>query len=310
MPDREEASIFRQSVSEADIDWLFCVELNSSGSFRRWVASRLFQDIDEFDHLQAWRSVANVAGESDLLWLVESSASGRVMGLIENKIDAVAQPEQYLRYIRRGEAHQAEGLCQRYEVALLAPKEYRSQDSRSYPIHITYEDVADWLRTQADERSQYLAAIFEAAINKLGSTAPIDDDITDFRRQIWALAQSGFPELNIPDPELVSASQYWVYMRHTGYTLIYKMYKRSGIFTNCVVDLELTGRGGDIDFLRKQYATRLDGTGITVEQTGKSASFRLTVPAIDPRLFEEHKVREALCAARKLKEWWKDAGAV
>lgn len=309
MGDREEASIFRQSVSEADIDWLFCVELNASSEFRRWVASRLFPDLSDFEHIQAWRSVSNVVGESDLLWLVETPEQGRVIGLIENKIDAVAQPEQYLRYIRRGEGYVAEAICQRFSVALLAPEEYRSPDSKAYPIQISYESMIDWLGARADQRSRYLASIYRAAISKLGTTAPADDDITRFRERIWQLAQAEFPDLNVPDPKSVSAGQYWVYMRYARYTLIYKMYKTNGTFTDCVVDLELAGRGDEIAQLEEQYDAYLSGTGITLERTGKSASFRLAVPPIAPPAFDEDKVRAALQAASRLRAWWEGIGA-
>lgn len=99
MNEQEEASIFRQTVSEGDVDWLFCVELNACQEFRHWVAKRLFPGTAEFEHIQAWRSITNAAGESDLLWLIELSDGGRAIGLIENKIKASAQPEQYNRYV-------------------------------------------------------------------------------------------------------------------------------------------------------------------------------------------------------------------
>jgi hypothetical protein len=307
--DREEASIFCQYVSEADIDWLFCVELNASEEFRRWISSRLFPDLGDFEHIQAWRSVSDVAGESDLLWLIETSEQGRIIALIENKIDAVAQPEQYLRYIRRGDGYVSEGLCQRFSVALLAPAKYRSSDSKAYPIQISYEALVDWFAARLDQRSRYLASIYRRAINELRTTAPADDEITQFQQRIWCLAQAEFPDLNLPDPKSVSASQYWVYMRHPGYILIYKMYKSSGTFTDCVVDLELAGRGEDAARLRQQYNADLAGTGITVWKTGKSAVFRLAVPAIAPPTFDEEKVRAALQAASRLKSWWESVSA-
>ena len=307
MIEPEEASIFRQTVSESDIDWLFCVELNASPAFRKWVATRLFPELKEFDHVWAWRSISNVVGESDLLWLIDTPDKGRIMGLIENKIDATAQAGQYLRYVSRGEGYLADGTCQEFSVALLSPEIYRSTDSSAYPIQISCEDIVMWLRERADDRSKYLATIYEAAINKLGTNAPIDKDITRFLEQIWELAKSEFPHLSVPYPGEVSATQYWVYMKHSGYTLIYKTYKKNGKFTNSVVNLELAGRGADVESLQQQYQALLAGTEITVVETGKSASFSLPVPAITPPIFDETKVREALKAASKLMDWWENA---
>ncbi|MEI2772494.1 MAG: hypothetical protein ABTR54_01835 [Candidatus Competibacter sp.] len=93
-------------------------------------------------------------------------------------------------------------------------------------------------------------------------------------------------------------------MRHPNYTIIYKTYRKGWKFTNSVVDLELSGRGEDVEQLRREYASDLRNTGITVVKTGKSASFRLEVPMIEPPKYEENKVREALKAAMILKNFW------
>ena len=303
----KEENIFQQSVSEPDIDWLCCVELNTSSEFRKWFAERLFPELDDFDHVQAWRSISDVNGESDLLWLIDAPGSGRIVGFIENKIKARAQPDQYLRYVTRGETLKEDGICQQFSIALLSPKKYRSTDSSAYPIQISYEDIVTWLREGTDDRSKYLATIYEAAINKLGTNAPVDKDITRFREQIWQLAKTGFPHLGVPQPGEVSATQYWVEMKHSGYKIIYKTYKKNGKFTNSVVDLELAGRGDDVEALQQQYHALLAGTGIIVVKTYESASFRLPVSTITPPIFDEAKVREALKAASKLMNWWENA---
>ena len=307
MIEPEEESIFRQNVSESDIDWLFCVELNVSPAFRIWVAARLFPELKDSDHVLAWRSISNVVGESDLLWLIDTPDKGRMMGLIENKINAPAQAGQYLRYVSRGEGYLADGTCQEFSIALLSPERFRSADSNAYPIKISYEDIETWLSGRTDSRSKYLATIYEAAINKLWTNAPMDPDITHFRQQIWQLAKTEFPHLSIQDPGEVSANQYWVYMEPPGHKLIYKTYKKNGKFTNSVVDLELAGRVDDVESLQQQYKALLAGTGITVVETGKSASFSLPVPAITPPIFDETKVRKALKAASRLMDWWENA---
>ncbi len=303
-------SIHRQSVSEADIDWLFCVELNTSPTFRSWVADRLFQEFGEVKHIDAWRSVSSQNGESDLLWLVHASERP-IMGLIENKITAGSQPNQYGRYVLRGEEYLAKGECQDYRIALLSPKEYRTAESEAYPIRIFYEDIRDWLKKRSDTRSQYLADIYGLAINRKNqkNLAPEDEDMKEFHRRIWNLAKVDFPELEVPNPDHSnkSAGQTWLYIYHPGYTLIYKMYKTNGIYTNCVVDLELAKRGDDVDQLKNRYAKELEGTQITMEKTSKSACFRLHVSLIAPPKYDEAAVREALEAASKLKSWWEQS---
>ncbi len=301
--EHEDANTFRQTVSEGDIDWLFCVEINSSESFRKWIVSLVFPEIVDFTHIQSWRSVSNSVGESDLIWLIEHPSKGRFMLLIENKINATAQPEQYKRYVQRANGYVSEGLAKEYSIALLSPESYRSTDSSSYPIYISYEKIVKWLQSKQDERSIYLSSIYQAAINKRISSVTINEEILRFREDVWHLAKSEFPLLNIPDPK-ADSNDYWISMRYTDYTLIYKTYRKGWKFTSSVVDLELSGRGGDIELLEREYAKDLKGTGISVVKTGKSACFRLEVPMIGPPEYEEAKVRNALTAAMVLKTFW------
>lgn len=192
---------------------------------------------------------------------------------------------------------------------MIAPEKYRSKDSRAYPIQIFYEEIVAWLQPRSDERSQYLASLYEIAINKLGTNALPDNNVSHFQESIWRLARVGFPQLHVREPGRVSVTQDWVYMRHAGYTLIYKMYKKNGVYTNCVVDLELAGRGDDVELLKEQYSDALLSTGILVEKASKSAVFRLQVPLVAPPHFDQEKVRAALQAASALKAWWEEASA-
>ncbi len=301
---------FQQVISEADIDWLFCIELNTCHNFRQWVAAHIFPEAEKFEHDRAWRSVSNSEGESDVLWRIELAGKGHVICLIENKIKAAAQPDQYKRYVVRGEDYVKKGKCQQVYVVLLAPKKYSSIDSSAYPYRIRYEDIEAWFRARPDERSQYLAWIYETAIKKQGALAPIDEDMLQFQQSIWGLASSEFPHLRVSEPRNVSITQDWIYMKkHAGYQIIYKMYKKNGIYTYCVVDLELAGRGDNVECLKEQYSQALSSTGIVVEKASKSAVFRLQVPFVAPPHYDEEKVRAALQAASDLKAWWEKVKA-
>jgi hypothetical protein len=218
--DNESQDVFQQTVSEADIDWLLCVELNSSEHFRQWMGSLLFPGVSDFEHIGAWRSINNFLGESDLIWMVEHAKEGRLIALIENKISAASQPNQYNRYVQRGESYVNEGLAQSYSLALLSPELYRSNDDHLYPIRITYEEIAKWLSCINDERSNYLKRIYSIAINKKKLTI-FDEEMSQFREHIWGLVAREFPSLQIPGRKPTGGGEYWIYMRHPRYTLIY-----------------------------------------------------------------------------------------
>jgi len=297
---------FRQLVSEADIDWVVCIEMNSSPAFRDWLSEVVFADSEPLKHGGAWRSVANVTGESDLLWLVFRGDGRRLLALIENKINAVAQPQQFERYVERGQSYLTEGLCDQFVTILIAPSSYRLHDADQYERRIDYEAFRDWFTERGSERDRYLATIWERAIAKPIERAPADPEITEFRRRIWRIAARDFPELALRDPNEVSANQYWVEMGFGSFRIQYKMYKSAGSWGNCVVDLELPGRAAEVDALRQQYAEGLRQLNATVEQAGKSAAFRIQVPRVAPPRVDEIAFRAALTAASALLSWWRD----
>jgi hypothetical protein len=126
---------FAQSVSEADIDWILCLELNANPRFRSWFGTLIFGF--EPLHIRAWRSVCDpLLGESDLLWLVSSPDRSRRVALIENKINALAQPNQYERYVLRGNQYRDQGHCVEYRIVLISPLAYRSEDSDNYSTRV------------------------------------------------------------------------------------------------------------------------------------------------------------------------------
>lgn len=88
------------SVTERDIDLLLLEELNVSEVFCRWFYNRVTGRRDTPRCEGAWHSVSDAQlGESDLIAIYDNG----VVVMLENKIDAAAQPEQGARYRRRGE---------------------------------------------------------------------------------------------------------------------------------------------------------------------------------------------------------------
>ena len=301
--EHKDVDIFRQTVSESDIDWLFCVELNSSVQFRKLIGTIVFPEINNFEHIRAWRSISNTIGESDLVWLIEHPSKGRLIILIENKINATAQPEQYKRYVQRGNEYIKEGVANEYLIALLSPNSYSSADSSDYPVYIHYEPIIEWLQSRQDERSKYLCTIYKNAINKKISPIIVDEQNLLFRENVYHLAKKEFPLLNVVDPKS-DCNNIWISMRYPDYEIVYKTFKKNIKYTGSVVDLVISGHGKDVELLKAKYAASLKETEICVVKTGKSASFRLEVPMIEPPKFDEVKVRDALLAATKLKSFW------
>src|SRR5271165_2380191 len=95
---------FVASVAERDLDFLLVEELSVNGEFCDWITSRLYGKPVFASSIGAWHSVSDAAlGETDVLYMFRSDDDGRFAILIENKIDAGAQPKQAERYRQRGE---------------------------------------------------------------------------------------------------------------------------------------------------------------------------------------------------------------
>ncbi len=90
-----------EAVSERDIDLLLLEEFNVSADFPRWFYQLCNPQAKNSTFcVGAWHSVTEPdLGESDLIAMYSDSHAI----LIENKIDAVAQPNQAKRYHLRGE---------------------------------------------------------------------------------------------------------------------------------------------------------------------------------------------------------------
>ncbi|GAA4884999.1 hypothetical protein [Ferrimonas pelagia] len=83
------------TVNERDIDLALLEELNVSVSFSSWLVTRCTGVPSHINIVGAWHSVSdNVLGESDLVFIYESEDSSYQAILIENKLDAQAQPKQ------------------------------------------------------------------------------------------------------------------------------------------------------------------------------------------------------------------------
>ncbi|WP_264877410.1 hypothetical protein [Vibrio agarivorans] len=156
-----------QSVSERDIDLLVLEELNVSPSFADWFVCRVREELIKTNTIGAWHSVVDpVLGESDLVYIYQSEDMSSQAILVENKIDAIAQPMQGERYRNRGNKGVEEGQWQDYRTCIIAPKAYIDRNSEPYDSSISYEEIMAYFMGQGDQRSVYRAQTMRDAVDK------------------------------------------------------------------------------------------------------------------------------------------------
>jgi hypothetical protein len=104
-----ERSVLTQQVSESEIDWLICVELNCNPDFRQWLGEQILPS-ESVEHLVRGPTSTIAVGRIGF-GVAGAHFQRRLAVLIENKISAGAQPRQYPRYLERGQQYISSGCC-------------------------------------------------------------------------------------------------------------------------------------------------------------------------------------------------------
>lgn len=275
-------------IYERDMDLVLVEELESSNEFRIWLAARVF-GIDRYvSHLQAIHSVVDESNrESDVVYRFLAHTDGRtgdpvpVAILLENKIDAVAQPNQGRDYRHRGNAGKDRGDWQDYRTCLVAPKSYVevAHDRVNFDESISYEEILAYFasRKERDERFRWKARLVGDAIlkKKTGYTPTISEQATEFVLAYHQIAMQ-FPRLQMPTPKPRPAGSTWISFRPDN------LPKGASIehqVTAGTVKLFIQNAAGRLDELKELMRPFLSQE-MDVEQAGKSVAVVIKTPVI------------------------------
>ena len=297
-----------EAVAERDIDLLFIEELNVSKSFRSWLYGMVWETNNhDLPFLGAWHSLTHPEyGESDIAAIFKDLEGRKAAILIENKIDAPAQPNQAARYRSRGDAGIEKTWWHKYRTCMIAPQAYLDANSEAelYDVRISYESIKEWFQhVETDCRSAYRAEVVGNAIeqNRRGYKPIPHGGVTQFWLDYWELSRIEFSELRMRKPNKIPARSDWPRFKPQGlkpnFVVIHKW--RRG-----VVDLTILGDANAVDQIIHLNGDLL-GDGVTVLPTGNSAAIRIDVPMVDRFAgfqAQIEKVRAGLSAASRLVE--------
>lgn len=299
---------------ERDIDILLAEEFKVSPMFTAWFLkqTRKFASI-EAHVLYAYVSMTDWIGESDLVVIYQPVAGPSFALLIEDKIDALLQPDQEARYRRRaeaevGRAHDAK--YSDYEVILCAPKSYSEShpQTRSFDSFVSYEKIGNFLKSNdSDLRNAYRAAfILSAAKKSTSNWTPIQDEVTDkFWEKAYLIANKQFPELQLKRLKLTKDST-WITLRP------FQMPTQpKSIYISLKGDkghMDLTFGRCLLEKLHPRVSMILE-EGMTLDRTGQSVAIRITVPGfnvvdLDLDSDMEERLRTAFAACARLAHFY------
>jgi hypothetical protein len=279
------AATILEAVAERDVDLLILEELAVSHEFLAWWLEQVKAEGGESAVvIHAQHSVSQPElGESDLVVLYSLPPSECHAVLIENKINAPAQPDQGLRYKRRGEVGVLAGTWRSFRTCIVAPQRYldANGDASHYDARISYEVIRAWfLDREADSRAVFRARLLAEAIeqSRRGYTPEADERMTQFWRRYWECAADEFPELNLPEPGPKPAGSNWIEFRPEALGPDRRIYHK---LPAGFVDLQLDGSACRLEAIKSDISSLL-GSDTEVVITGKSSSIRVRVPPLNP----------------------------
>lgn len=284
-----------EAVFERDIDLLVLEELWANEDFRTRFSSLIGLSLDrDLRFKGAWHSVCHpTLGESDLVVEFSDQEGSLHAVLIENKVDAIPQPDQANRYRKRGEAGMDEGIWQSFTTCILAPGQYlrNTPDAGFYDAKVSYETLSELVGTSKKgfpERAKFCQEHLKHAIdqNRRGYSPKQDDKVTLFWRDYWECVTARFPDLRMKEPGSKPADATWIEFHPfdfpKGFWIVHKLKEGT-------IDLQTPVKADRLQDLALACKPWLK-EGMQVVKTGKSCSIRLAVPKLDPAAdFAEQK---------------------
>lgn len=271
-----------RDISEHDMDMLFLEEFACSETFCRIFLDKI--GIGNSSLLLTWQSKTDEKlGETDMTVLFIYKGK-KIALLIENKIDAIAMPEQPARYILRGDRGIKNNEYDEYYIFIVAPQEYlnKNEKAKEYPNRVSYEEIRNYFTPLNDLRSGFKIAQIDLAIEKQkkGYQAVKNLLVTEFWEKYVEYKNTYFPDLNLVNNGNIKPTKgVWTYFRADD--------SRSGIYYKSnkgYVDLTFKGQAKKIEEIKMLVVKTIGNyyeKGLNIVRTGNSCAIRKIVPVVN-----------------------------
>ncbi len=271
---------FNNTISERDMDLLFVESVLTDQGFCCLLLSRTDLKGKQFKILSAELSKSDSElGESDITVVID--INGKKFGLlVEDKIDAIAMPEQHSRYIKRGKKGVKAGEYHDFRVFIFCPEKYyqNNDEAKLYEHLLTYEECKEYFDSKNDPLSLFRSKQIEQAITKAKkpSAINVNEKANSFLKQYIHYQKENYPTLDLSTKE--DRNGWWTDYR-TELGTVYINHKIQEGF----VDLTFLKASDKIDRAKiiADWARQHKISDATVVKTKKSAMIRIHVPKLD-----------------------------
>lgn len=261
-----------EKVFERDIDLLMINKFVTENKTCHYFSSKV--GIENYVVESVQHSLMDENGESDIT-VILNNGTKKIAFLIEDKIDAIAMPNQRGRYDIRGKKGINNKEYDEYFVFIIAPKEYlnSNEEAKKYENQISYEDLVCLF-----EDDLYASSLLEQAIEekKKGYIIIENQNVTLFWDNYYKYIHLNYPSLNINKVDGPRGSRASWPIFNTPIKKIKIRHKSDRGY----MDLEFAGLASKYYELYDLLKEHLD-EDMTLEITNKSVSIRLLVPVMD-----------------------------
>ena len=270
------------TLRERDMDLFFLEAMSSDSEFARLIVDRTKWAGQDFclESIELSKTAVDL-GESDITVII-SVNSNQYAILIEDKIDAIAMPDQHGRYVKRGIKGVADAEYMDYDIIIICPEKYfnNNDEAKLYEHHIFYEEFEAYFKQKSDEINKVRLAQVQACINRAKKPPEVilNESVNSFFRNYRIYQKAKYPQLDLRTKE--SSNGWWTYYT-TRFGQAYIYHKMQEGF----VDLTFPNAANHLD-TANIIAKWLRDHGmkkVTALQTGKSASLRIEVPPLKVR---------------------------
>ena len=260
------------NVYERDIDLYIINKFINDSKFKELFLEKI--NCKNYQVCKCLHSFSDEHGESDIIIILEND--NRKIGLlIEDKINAIAMPKQYERYILRAEKQKHEGLFDNYYIFIIAPKSYidSNTEAKKYDNKISYEEILDYISGDVYGESLIKKAIEE---KKKGYDVVENKAVTLFWEKYYEMVENRFSDLKLNRYEGARGSD-------ANWPIFFTPIEKIQIFHKSdrgFVDLTIRSVS-QYYFEVYDIVKNVLKENMTLQKTGKSLAIRIRVPKID-----------------------------
>lgn len=203
-----------RNVSERDMDLLFMEAFATDLSFPSLFIGKTENAGKAYDIISAERSkVDSGLGESDITVIYEVEGTLYAL-LVEDKIDAIAMPDQHDRYVKRGQKGIANGEYSDFDIFILCPERYRqtNEEASKYEHFVSYEECREYFAGREDAHSLLWYQQISQALETVKAEYKVDinEIAVDSFQKYAAYQKAYFSRLKLQNkPESQKVNGWW-----------------------------------------------------------------------------------------------------